>query len=101
MVVYNQSAKAITYQITVPNGGGAESQSFFLTHVWGSPYEQGYYFGQSLSNQTQEFIGQAWDYILSDVEEILYPYLPRWAADLISAIGLDAALDMVYEETKA
>ena len=62
-------------------------------------YKSGFAFGTVLREQTNGFINAAWNYILSDLETVLYPHLPKWVANLIAEVGLDVALDKVYDMT--
>jgi len=47
-----------------------------------------------------QFIDSAYTYFHQAIEEGLLNYVPEWLAELIAVLGLDAALDFVYEESK-
>ena len=87
MQLLRSTVNGTLYQLTVPNNGSDTTQSFKLVHVWGSAYQQGFAYGTLLANETQDFMNQAWSYIEGQVEEVLIPYLPEWAANLIAEIG--------------
>ena len=89
------------YVVTVPNQGGNTTQSFYLVHVYGDPYSQGFAQGQLLASQITTFMNGAWQYLLEQLETALLPYLPQWLADMIAEVGLDVALDYVYDITVA
>lgn len=52
-----------------------------------------------LSDEVNGFITDAWNYILDQLEDALIPYLPKWVVNLIAEVGLDVALDRVYDMT--
>jgi len=41
-----------------------------------------------------------WNYLKSEVEGVFPPSFPKWFTDLIAVVGLDAALDITYEQSK-
>jgi len=82
------------YQVTVPNSPGANT-SFYVTHVWGTGYEMGFAQGSLLKGETPKLIDDVWSYLESEITS--GPYinkLPKWLADMIADIGLDAALEV-------
>jgi len=82
------------YQVFVPNNGGNTTQFFYVTHVWGTPYEWGYAQGTMLNQTVRDFIDQAWDYFDQEIGQYI-PFLPPWLGDMIADVGLDVALDWV------
>jgi len=89
------------YSITVPNPG-SNSSSFYITHVWGSGYEMGYAQGSLLKNETVGFINDVWSYLETEITS--GPYInkfPKWLADMIADLGLDAALEATEYLTSA
>jgi len=87
------------YVVNVPNDGGETVSPFFVTHVWGTPYEMGYAQGSLVKENLTLFINQVWAFLEATVEDVL-PQVPVWLAQLISDIGLDLALDATYEATR-
>jgi len=95
----SQTKNGKLFQVTVPNDGGNTSSSFYILHLWGSPYEMGFAQGTLLKSVALPFTTRAWDYMKSQIEQII-PWLPSWLQDLIATVGLDVALDMTYYLTK-
>jgi len=89
------------YQVTVPNSGQGTNSSFWVIHVWGSPYEMGYAQGTLLKEELPSFINTVWEFLRSEITS--QPYvsdLPKWLADMVADIGLDAALEFTEFMTK-
>merc|ERR1712065_116954 len=80
------------YTFKVENDGGNTSSTYNLVHVYGTPYEMGYAQGELLKEEASEFISSVWSYLESMVTAYLKD-LPKWLADMIADVGLDAALD--------
>jgi len=95
--LYKQGVNVTSYIISVPNGIKNNTQTFFLTHVWGSPYQQGFAYGQAMNEQVNQFVNKAWDYLQDSFAEALEPYLPTWVAKKIADVGMDVTLDFVYD----
>eukprot|EP01095_Lingulamoeba_sp_RSL-Kostka_P016851 TRINITY_DN8433_c0_g1_i1.p1 TRINITY_DN8433_c0_g1~~TRINITY_DN8433_c0_g1_i1.p1 ORF type:complete len:457 (+),score=165.35 TRINITY_DN8433_c0_g1_i1:79-1449(+) len=100
MVLLKTVTNGSLYRVTVPNSGGNSTQTFYLSHVYGDAYSQGYAYGQLLGDEIDNFMNSAWDYIYENVEEAIIPYLPKWAAGLIAKLGLEGGLTYVYDITK-
>jgi hypothetical protein len=94
LIPVTSSATAKLFKVYVPNDGGNSTQMFYVTHVWGTPYEWGYGQGTVLNQTIFDFVTQAWDYCDTEIAEYI-PFLPQWLADLIADVGLDVALDWV------
>jgi len=72
-----------------------------VIHVWGSPYEMGYAQGTLLKEELPSFINTVWEFLRSEITS--QPYvsdLPKWLADMVADIGLDAALEFTEFMTK-
>jgi isopenicillin-N N-acyltransferase like protein len=89
----------------VPNGElfslGSNGTDFtFVLHVYGnSGYDFGYAAGQLLKKEMTHVLNNAWGYFLSQIEDqingIAHHYnISQQIVDLISEIGLEAALDL-------
>jgi len=87
------------YTFKVENDGGNTSSTYNLVHVYGTPYEMGYAQGELLKEEASEFISSVWSYLESMVTAYLKD-LPKWLADMIADVGLDAALDATEIMTK-
>ena len=87
MTLLRSVPNGTVYLVTVPNSGGNTTQTFYLSQVWGNPYQQGYAQGLLLANEISQFMNEAWNYIDSQVEEVLYPYIPVWLANKIGTDG--------------
>jgi hypothetical protein len=82
------------YQVNVPNSGPGTNATFSVVHVWGTGYEMGYAQGSLFKDIAPQFINNVWSYLESQITN--GPYindLPKWLADLIADLGLDAALE--------
>eukprot|EP01091_Cochliopodium_minus_P006819 TRINITY_DN16797_c0_g1_i1.p1 TRINITY_DN16797_c0_g1~~TRINITY_DN16797_c0_g1_i1.p1 ORF type:complete len:455 (-),score=96.14 TRINITY_DN16797_c0_g1_i1:41-1366(-) len=99
MVLINTTTNGKVYQITVPNNGGNSTSTFYLTHVYGTPYQWGVAQGTLLKAPMTKFLTTVWGYFESQVEEVI-KWMPSWLAKMISDLGLDVALDLTYDLTK-
>eukprot|EP01127_Copromyxa_protea_P021124 TRINITY_DN7179_c0_g1_i1.p1 TRINITY_DN7179_c0_g1~~TRINITY_DN7179_c0_g1_i1.p1 ORF type:complete len:445 (-),score=71.80 TRINITY_DN7179_c0_g1_i1:193-1527(-) len=81
------------YQVTIPNSNGTSVSSYYLTHLYGTPYEMGYAQGELLGPQINQFIDDTWEYFKSQIGGALPKYFPPWLSNFIETLGLDAALD--------
>jgi len=74
---------------------------FQITHLWGSPYEQGFAHGQLLSDDISTFFQSTYKYLADEVVGSLPNKLgiSSWFLELATEKGLDAALDWTYDAT--
>jgi len=100
MVLLNQTTYGKVYQISVPNSGGNSTSTFYLTHLYGTPYQWGFAQGTLLKTPITKFLTTVWAYFESQVEEVI-KWMPPWLAKMISDLGLDVALDLTYDLTKS
>jgi isopenicillin-N N-acyltransferase-like protein len=93
---------------SVPNGvlmvvnqeeGG--DNSFYVTHLYGTPYEQGVAHGSLLSEEITDFFVQTYDYLVDQIAQSAPSALdfPDWFIEKVVEGGLDFALDWTYEAT--
>jgi len=102
LVFVNETKNGKLYQVTVPNSGGASTSSFYVVHLWGSAYEKGFAQGTLLKDIAATFISQVWSYFESQItSQPFLDTLPKWLADFIADMGLDAALELTYLATRA
>lgn len=87
-----------SYQVTVPNGGNP--QSYYVTHLWGTPYEMGLAQGQLYNGMVGPFIEGVWQYMKGQVVDALPGTFPNWFKDLLATMSLEAALDWTEAMTK-
>ena len=84
----------------MPNGGAAGPQSYYITHLYGTPYEMGYAQGQLYGATVKGFIDDVWAYLEGQVENALPGVFPNWLKLMIADFGLDLALDKTEEWTR-
>eukprot|EP01114_Cavostelium_apophysatum_P018333 TRINITY_DN5657_c0_g1_i6.p1 TRINITY_DN5657_c0_g1~~TRINITY_DN5657_c0_g1_i6.p1 ORF type:complete len:445 (-),score=105.18 TRINITY_DN5657_c0_g1_i6:1206-2540(-) len=92
-----------TFIRSVENGhlymGGSEDFTFYLAHVYGSPYEMGYAHGQLLKEELEDFVPAVWQHL----DQIFDSNLPSWVspeiAKWIAEVGLDVLLDLTADAT--
>jgi hypothetical protein len=88
---------------THPNGkayqAGQPGYTFWVIHVWGSPYERGLAQGQMMKEEAAAFITGVWGYMEEQVEDAING-LPTWFRDWVAEVGLDAALDLTRDLTE-
>merc|ERR1719197_32559 len=90
------------YEVTTPQNGTATS--FLVVHVWGSAYERGVAQGTLLGARLHTFLSTVWSYLEGQVEGAINHEklsLPKWLVKDIADFGLDAALDLTAEVTRA
>jgi hypothetical protein len=91
------------FVLEVPNGKLFEvasvTPSIYVAHVYGTPYEMGYAHGLMLKTPILALFGQVDFYFQREAEKYV-KQLPPWLAEVISQLGVDAALDMTYALTK-
>jgi len=89
------------YTINVPNSGQGTNSSFWVIHVWGSAYDMGFAQGGLLKDVLISFLNDTWLYMESQAASAPYVKdLPKWLANLIADIGLDAALELTELATR-
>lgn len=86
--------------MTVPNGGNEGPQTYYVTHLYGTPYEMGYAQGQLYGETVKTFIDDVWAYLEGQVEKALPGIFPDWFKLLIADLGLDLALDTTEQWTR-
>eukprot|EP00331_Platyophrya_macrostoma_P017580 CAMPEP_0176474696 /NCGR_PEP_ID=MMETSP0127-20121128/43176_1 /TAXON_ID=938130 /ORGANISM="Platyophrya macrostoma, Strain WH" /LENGTH=422 /DNA_ID=CAMNT_0017870173 /DNA_START=40 /DNA_END=1305 /DNA_ORIENTATION=- len=89
---------------SVANGklyqAGTGNDTFYVVHLWGTPYEQGFAQGQLLKSQIQAVTPMMMAYIDAQIHSAV-PTLPQWLVDLIGAFGAPYLLEMTFNNTKA
>jgi len=70
-----------------------------IVHLWGSPYEMGYAYGQILKDEINSTMNGFYVHIQQQAEAYLKD-LPKPVQDWIINLGLDVALGLTYEWTK-
>ncbi|GMH66096.1 hypothetical protein TrST_g10202 [Triparma strigata] len=76
--------------------------SFLVTHLWGTPYEQGYAQGEMMGDEIDDFFQTTYEYLSKALaEELPQLRFPEWFLDLVVEKGLDWALDWTAEATAA
>lgn len=87
---------------TAPNGKAYQVNegglSFWVLHVYGTPYEMGYAHGQMMKAEAQVMVNQTMEYIYSQAEQALAG-LPTWLRDWVAEVGVDIALDWTANVT--
>jgi len=101
MNLLQKNKNGLLYSVTVPNGGN--TSTFYVSHVWGSPYQMGFAQGQMYEAAglgVTAFIDSVWTYYLNQIEQIGFlKTLPPWLADWIADFGFEAALEMTEVAT--
>jgi len=100
MKLVTQIQNGKMYIVDVPNDGGSTASSYYLMHVWGTPYQMGHAQGTMLRGKANKFMDEVWKYFEKQVDQVL-TIVPKWLADMIADLGLDIALDLTYEATKS
>eukprot|EP00013_Stygamoeba_regulata_P030240 CAMPEP_0177645576 /NCGR_PEP_ID=MMETSP0447-20121125/9323_1 /TAXON_ID=0 /ORGANISM="Stygamoeba regulata, Strain BSH-02190019" /LENGTH=472 /DNA_ID=CAMNT_0019148069 /DNA_START=67 /DNA_END=1485 /DNA_ORIENTATION=- len=77
------------------------TQAYWLAHLYGSPYEQGFAQGALFKKEVHDFLTKAWVYMADQALPSLLPFMPEWLAALVVDLGFEAALDYVADITKA
>lgn len=90
---------------SVPNGklytAGSGDETIWLVHVYGTPYEMGYAYGQLLKDQTTAIITQMVAHLEQEVQSDIDKYIGKDMAAFVAKYGLVAGLDYTYEATKS
>ena len=88
---------------TVPNGkkfiAGADDDTFYVVHLWGTPYEMGFAQGLLMKEHFGQFQAMFQDYIDSIINSKLGKKLPAWLIALIEEFGVPLLLDWSYDDT--
>jgi len=86
---------------TATNGqaykAGADGFEFWLLHLYGTPYEQGFAQGSLMGPEVRAFVNATWEYFK---QQLAIPGLPAWLEDLIEELGLELALDTFVDLTR-
>lgn len=83
---------------------GSGDDMLNIVHLWGSPYEMGYAHGTLMTKEATGLVNGVWSYLEAQVEQAIngsVHNLKPWFVDLISEVGLDAALDLTTDATEA
>mmetsp|Transcript_60711 Transcript_60711/g.130970 ORF Transcript_60711/g.130970 Transcript_60711/m.130970 type:complete len:448 (+) Transcript_60711:69-1412(+) len=90
------------FNVTVPMDGTNTTSHFPVVHLYGNATERGTAMGVIFKEhlQAKAVVDEIWAYFKSQVTEALPGFVPKWLADLIAEMGLDAALGLTYELTK-
>eukprot|EP00053_Salpingoeca_punica_P016484 m.155940 g.155940 ORF g.155940 m.155940 type:complete len:444 (-) comp16974_c0_seq11:564-1895(-) len=83
---------------------GSADDAIAIVHLWGTPYEMGYAHGVLRNETMRAFIADAWAYLEEQVEEAIngtFHHLKPWFVDLVAEHGLEKALDLTIDATKA
>eukprot|EP00048_Salpingoeca_helianthica_P017759 m.238896 g.238896 ORF g.238896 m.238896 type:complete len:424 (+) comp22108_c0_seq1:142-1413(+) len=87
---------------SVSNGklflGGTANDTFYILHVYGTPYEMGYAHGQIFKDEIPDGLNKFYAWV-ADYIETLLPWLPAEVAELIVKEGAPAALGWTYKVT--
>lgn len=98
--IWNEDPKFV---LQVPNGKLYEvasvTPSIYVAHLFGTAYEMGYAHGQMLKTPILSLFGQVDYYFEREVQKYI-KQLPPWLAQVVSQLGVDAALDLTYQLTK-
>eukprot|EP01116_Phalansterium_solitarium_P023469 TRINITY_DN8231_c0_g1_i1.p1 TRINITY_DN8231_c0_g1~~TRINITY_DN8231_c0_g1_i1.p1 ORF type:complete len:429 (+),score=169.95 TRINITY_DN8231_c0_g1_i1:93-1379(+) len=93
-----------TFVKSVPNGKlytvGQGDETISLVHVFGTPYEMGYAYGQLLPKETAYLINNMVAHLQQEVEQSIDKYIGKDMGAFVAKFGLSAALDLTYELTK-
>lgn len=89
------------FNVTVPHDGGATTSHFPVVHLYGDAEARGRALGSIIKNYWGEhYIDTLWDYFKSQITDALPGVVPKFLADLIAEVGLEAALDLTSAATK-
>eukprot|EP01116_Phalansterium_solitarium_P021722 TRINITY_DN6884_c0_g5_i1.p1 TRINITY_DN6884_c0_g5~~TRINITY_DN6884_c0_g5_i1.p1 ORF type:complete len:449 (+),score=180.95 TRINITY_DN6884_c0_g5_i1:148-1494(+) len=100
LTLLNTTTNGKLYQAAVPHDGGNTSSTFYVIHVWGKPYDWGFAQGSLLRGTANTFIETTWKYMEGEVESAI-SFFPKWLQEDIANLGLDAALDLTADITRA
>lgn len=78
---------------------GTGNDTFWVVHLWGSPYEMGHALGEMFKDELPEFFDRVWAYMKSQVTGAL-DKLPPWLSSMIGTFGLELALDLTEGLTR-
>ena len=81
------------YQV---DGDGVLSPPLSIAHMWGTPYEMGFAYGQLLKDQVVVLLNETMVYMESEIEKYL-PFLEPAMREKIAEDGINGALDYVYD----
>ena len=100
MTAYKSVPNGKSYRVTVPGAGSVGPQSYYVAHLYGTPYEMGFAQGQMYDGMVGDFIMSVWKYLEGQVESALPGTFPEWFKKLLADVGLEAALDMTEYWTR-
>ena len=80
-VLLSRVENGTLYRVDVPGADANASQSFFLTHLYGAPYYQGYAQGTLLKHQVVTFMDRAYAYIESGIAEVFIHHVDEKLCD--------------------
>ncbi|WAR12323.1 DCD1A-like protein [Mya arenaria] len=94
-----------TFVRQVRNGklyqAGISQDSFYVVHVWGTPYEMGYAQGELMKTETINFMNSVWKYLEDQViGDINSTFFQPWFLKDVADFGLVAALDLELTITR-
>jgi hypothetical protein len=79
---------------------GGANDSFYVLHVWGTPYGMGWAQGELLGPEAKAKMTQLYAELLVEIEDLKYfASFPQWLRDLIADFGLLTALDLTWDLT--
>ncbi|KNC53440.1 uncharacterized protein AMSG_08947 [Thecamonas trahens ATCC 50062] len=84
---------------------GTSEGSFYVLHLWGTPYECGVAQGTLLKDEVKAFVNGVYAYIEDQIDLALNStkpghYVPHWLLNDIAEFGIDAALDLEIAATR-
>lgn len=79
--------------------GGNGSDTFYVQHLYGTPYEMGLAHGQLFAADIPVGINRLYDWIEAQIETVL-PWLPAYVAGLVADFGMPLALEWSWNNTK-
>jgi isopenicillin-N N-acyltransferase-like protein len=92
-----QVANGKLFKVSLP----ATNSSFWVTHLYGAPYEQGFAQGQLHKTRVAAFLQNSWQYLEQQVAMAIPEWMPAWLAAEVALVGLEAALDLTELVTRA
>jgi isopenicillin-N N-acyltransferase-like protein len=75
-----------------------------VVHLFGSPYDMGFAHGTIRNTSMRAFLNDAWTYLQQEAEAAIngtFHHLKPWFVDLLADFGLEEALDLTLDATKA
>jgi isopenicillin-N N-acyltransferase-like protein len=75
-----------------------------LVHLWGTAYQKGYAHGTLMRKPTVEFVQRAFQFFEEQFQQAInssVPWIPPKMAAWVAKVGLEVALDLTADATKA